>query len=69
MSEVPVTYFLLCLAQNTCVIGTLDMSQAPLRHKWNPAYRVPHREMETKGTQLQACAQKVLWIIYFAVHM
>ena len=36
MSEVPVT--LLCLAQSTCVTGTLDMSQAPLRHKWKPGF-------------------------------
>ena len=40
MSEVPVTHIFYCAwlktQVETCVTGTLDMSQAPLRHKWKP---------------------------------
>ena len=39
-SEVPVTHTFYCAwlktQVETCVTGTLDKSQAPLRHKWEP---------------------------------
>ena len=42
MSEVPVTHIFYCAwlktQVETCVTGTLDMSQAPLRHKWKPGF-------------------------------
>ena len=43
MSKVPVTHIFYCAwlktQVETCVTGTLDMSQAPLRHKWKPGLR------------------------------
>ena len=43
MSEVPVTHIFYCAwlktQVETCVTGTLDMSQAPLRHKWKPGFK------------------------------
>ena len=42
MSEVPVTHIFYCAwlktQVETCVTDTLDMSQAPLRHKWKPGF-------------------------------
>ena len=46
MSKVPVTHIFYCAwlktQVETCVTGTLDMSQAPLRHKWKPGFRLGH---------------------------
>ena len=43
MSEVPVTHIFYCAwlktQEETCVTGTLDMSQAPLRYKWKPGLK------------------------------
>ena len=43
MSKVPVTHIFYCVwfktQVETCVTGTLDMSQAPLRHKWKPGLK------------------------------
>ena len=43
MSEVPVTHIFYCAwlrktQVETCVTGTLDKSQAPLRHEWKPGF-------------------------------
>ena len=51
MSEVPVTHIFYCvwlkIQVETCVTGTLDMSQAPLRHKWKPGLK-PSRSSQVE---------------------
>ena len=60
MSEVPVTHIFYCAwlktQVETCITGTLDMSQAPLRHEWKPGLKL---DMEIR-TSLIAAGHKVI---------
>ena len=62
MSEVPVTHIFYCVwfktQVETCVTGTLDMSQAPLRHKWKPGFNST-QDSKTNGYALSECYKVV----------